>query len=103
MTILKFALAQFDFPVGAVKANAARMRQLSREARARGAALIAFPEQSLCGYPAEDLLLRPGFLATCERELSSLASEVDGITAIAGHPHAVGEEYKAASVIADQI
>jgi NAD+ synthase (glutamine-hydrolysing) len=102
MTILKFALAQFDFPVGAVAANAARIRQLSREARARGAALVAFPEQSLCGYPAEDLLLRPGFLAACERELSSLASEIDGITAIVGHPHAVGEVYNAASAIADR-
>jgi len=100
--ILRFALAQYDFPVGAIAANAARMRELSREAGERGAALIAFPEQSLCGYPAEDLLLRPGFLAGCERELSSLASEVDGITAIAGHPHAVGEVYNAASVIADR-
>ncbi|HJU08014.1 MAG TPA: NAD+ synthase [Rhodanobacteraceae bacterium] len=98
---LRFALAQYDFPVGAIAANAARMRELSCHASERGAALIAFPEQSLCGYPAEDLLLRPGFLAACERELSSLANDIDGITAIVGHPHAVGEVYNAASVIAD--
>ena len=98
---LRFALAQFDFPVGAVTANAARMRDLANEARARGATLVAFPEQSLCGYPAEDLLLRPGFLAACERELSVLVKDIDGITAIVGHPHAVGEVYNAASVISN--
>src|SRR5690348_3103786 len=99
---LRFALAQFDFPVGAVSANASRMRELANEARARNAALIAFPEQSLCGYPAEDLLLRPGFLAACEQELETLANDVDGITVVAGHPHAIGEVYNAASVIANR-
>ncbi|MGN6314065.1 MAG: NAD+ synthase [Rhodanobacteraceae bacterium] len=98
---LRFALAQYDFPVGAVAANATRMRELADEARARGAALIAFPEQSLCGYPAEDLLLRPGFLAACESELASLAEAIDGVTAVVGHPHAIGEVYNAASVMVD--
>ncbi|HEX7128614.1 MAG TPA: NAD+ synthase [Rhodanobacteraceae bacterium] len=98
---LRFALAQCDFPVGAVAANAARIAELANEARARGAAMVAFPEQSLCGYPAEDLLLRPGFLAGCEKELASLAEAIDGIAAVAGHPHALGEVYNAASVIAD--
>ncbi|HXS73655.1 MAG TPA: NAD+ synthase [Rhodanobacteraceae bacterium] len=99
---LRFALAQFDFPVGAVAANAAHMRELANEARAHGAALIAFPEQSLCGYPAEDLLLRPGFLADCDNQLAALARDIDGITVITGHPHALGEVYNAASVIANR-
>ena len=102
MTILRFALAQFDFPVGAVSENAARMREFAREASACGAALVAFPEQSLCGYPAEDLLLRPGFLAVCESELASLANGVENIIAVVGHPHAVGEVYNAASVLANR-
>src|SRR5690242_11384814 len=101
MSTLRFALAQFDFPVGAVAANVARMRELATQARAHGAALVAFPEQSLCGYPAEDLLLRPGFLAGCQNELASLAKDMDGITAIVGFPHAVGEVFNAAAVIAD--
>jgi len=101
MSTLRFALAQFDFPVGAVAANVARMRELANQARAHGAALVAFPEQSLCGYPAEDLLLRPGFLAGCQNELASLAKDMDGITAIVGFPHAVGEVFNAAAVIAD--
>ena len=99
---LRFALAQFDFPVGAVAANAARIAELANEARRRGAAWVAFPEQSLCGYPAEDLLLRPGFLSGCESQLALLAKDIDGITAVVGYPHTLGEVYNAAAVIADR-
>ncbi|EQD35137.1 Nitrilase/cyanide hydratase and apolipoprotein N-acyltransferase domain protein, partial [mine drainage metagenome] len=69
MTKLRLALAQHDFPVGAIAANAARMRALATQARARGAQLVVFPELALCGYPPEDLLLRPSFLAAGTRAL----------------------------------
>jgi NAD+ synthase (glutamine-hydrolysing) len=99
---LRFALAQFDFPVGAVAQNGARVRQLIAEARdVHGAQLIAFPELTLAGYPPEDLLLRPSFLAACERELRALAPATRGIAAFVGHPHAVGEVYNAASLLED--
>ena len=102
MTILKFALAQFDFPVGAVARNGERARQLMAEARDRhGAQLIAFPELTLAGYPPEDLLLRPSFLAACEAELAAVAAAATGIAAYVGHPHAVGEVYNAASLLAE--
>ncbi len=101
MSTLRFALAQFDFPVGDVAGNARRMRELASQARDGGAALVAFPEQSLCGYPAEDLLLRPGFLAACTDQLASLARGIGGIAAVAGHPDSQGEVYNAASVLRD--
>jgi NAD+ synthase (glutamine-hydrolysing) len=100
---LKFALAQFDFPVGAVAQNAQRVRELMAEARDRfGAHLVAFPELTLSGYPPEDLLLRPSFLASCERELDSVAAAATGIAAFVGHPHTMGEVYNAASLVADR-
>ena len=101
MAILRFALAQFDFPVGAVTRNGERVRELIAEARARGAALVAFPELTLSGYPPEDLLLRPSFLAACERELAAVAAATNGIAAYVGHPHTMGEVYNAASLLAD--
>jgi len=101
MPTLKFALAQMDFPVGAVAANAARMRELSDAARADGAALIAFPELAICGYPPEDLLLRPTFLAACEREIDALARDAHDIALYVGHPHSQGEVYNAASLLRD--
>ncbi len=100
MAVLRFALAQYDFAVGAVAANAARMRALAVEARGRwGAALIAFPELALCGYPPEDLLLRPSFLEACAHELDALAGGLAGIAAVVGHPHALGEVYNALSLL----
>ncbi|MGH8147270.1 MAG: NAD+ synthase [Rhodanobacteraceae bacterium] len=99
MTTLKLAFAQHDFPVGAVAANAAKMRELASQARAAGAALVAFPELSLCGYPAEDLLLRPGFLAACADEFAGLMRGMQGIDAVVGHPYAQGAVYNAASVL----
>jgi len=100
MANLRFALAQFDFPVGAVARNGARVRELMRQAREQGAQLVAFPELTLSGYPPEDLLLRPSFLAACERELAEVAKVADGIAAFVGHPHAMGEVYNAASLLA---
>ena len=101
MAMLRFALAQFDFPVGAVVRNGERVRELMAEARDRhGAQLIAFPELTLAGYPPEDLLLRPSFLAACERELGAVAAAAHGIAAYLGHPHALGEVYNGASLAA---
>jgi NAD+ synthase (glutamine-hydrolysing) len=100
MATLRFALAQFDFPVGAIAHNSERVRELMRLARDEGAQLVAFPELTLSGYPPEDLLLRPSFLAACERELTQVARAADGIAAFVGHPHAMGEVYNAASLLA---
>ncbi|WP_199098857.1 NAD+ synthase [Dyella sp. ASV21] len=99
MPSLRFALAQFDFQVGAVAANAARVGDLIAQAREGGASLVAFPELTLSGYPPEDLLLRPSFLVACQCELNALAGATNGIAALVGHPHSEGEVYNAASLL----
>ncbi|HEX7348184.1 MAG TPA: NAD+ synthase [Rhodanobacteraceae bacterium] len=101
MATLRLALAQFDFPVGAVAANAAQVRRLLAEAKAGGADLLVCPELTLSGYPPEDLLLRPSFLRECQTQLDALANEADGIAAIVGFPHSEGEVYNAAAVLRD--
>jgi NAD+ synthase (glutamine-hydrolysing) len=102
-TTLRIALAQFDFPVGDIAGNAARIAALSAEARDTfGAGLVLFPELALCGYPPEDLLLRPAFLAECEAALQALAGGIQGIVAVVGWPQAAGAVvYNAASVLRD--
>jgi NAD+ synthase (glutamine-hydrolysing) len=99
MAKLRLALAQFDFPVGAVAANATKVAELVEQARTGGAGLVAFPELALSGYPPEDLLLRPSFLAACAGELATLAASTQGIVALVGHPHSEGEVYNGASVL----
>lgn len=98
---LRLALAQFDFPVGAVAANARRVRELLGQAHAAGAALAVFPELTLSGYPPEDLLIRPSFLQACASALATLAAATEDIVALVGHPYSEGELYNAASVLRD--
>lgn len=100
---LRIALAQFDFPVGAVHQNAERIAEMILQARDEyGADLVLFPELALSGYPPEDLLLRPGFLADCEQALQRIAAGTRGIVAVVGWPQAAGSVvYNAASVLRD--
>ena len=102
---LRIALAQFDFPVGAVGANAERIAGLIAHARdVHRADLVLFPELALSGYPPEDLLLRPGFLADCQAAIESLATGVHGIVAVVGWPQAAGAVvFNAASVLRDGV
>ena len=103
MPTLRVALAQFDFPVGAVTRNAEHIAALIAAARDQHQAeLIVFPELALSGYPPEDLLLRPSFLAECEATLQRLAAEVTGIVALVGWPQSAGSiVYNAVSVLRD--
>ena len=100
---LRIAMAQFDFPVGAVAENAARLTRMIAEARdVHGADVVLFPELSISGYPPEDLLLRPRFLADCEAAIRRIAADVRGIVAVVGWPQAAGAiVYNAASVLRD--
>lgn len=99
MATLRLALAQHDFPVGAVAANADRVRALMREARAGHADLLVCPELALSGYPPEDLLLRPSFLAACQAGIDKLAKESGDIVALVGFPHSEGVVYNAAALL----
>ena len=102
---IRIALAQFDFPVGDVAGNAERIVYLLNEARdVHGADLVLFPELALSGYPPEDLLLRPAFLADCAAAIASVAARVQGIVAVVGWPRPVGPiVFNAASVLRDGV
>lgn len=99
MATLRLALAQLDFPVGAVAANAAKVRDIAAQAQAGGAALLAFPELAVSGYSPEDLLLRPSFLAACNDAVIALAAETTAMAVLVGHPDSAGEIYNGASLL----
>ena len=100
---IRIAMAQFDFPVGDVAGNAARIAEMIATARdEHGADIVLFPELALCGYPPEDLLYRPSFLRDGEAAMHDLAANVHGIVAVVGWPQAAGSVvYNAASVLRD--
>ena len=105
MASIRIAMAQFDFPVGAVAANTDRIIEMIEQARDdHGADLVLFPELAVSGYPPEDLLLRPGFLQHCEQAMQRIALACTGITAVVGWPEPAGAVvYNAASVLRDGI
>jgi NAD+ synthase (glutamine-hydrolysing) len=90
---VKAALAQINAKVGDLAGNARLLAAAARQAHAQGATLVLAPELALTGYPPEDLLLRPAFMAACAAALQSLASELadcEGLHLIVGHPHQFG-------------
>src|SRR5512135_6418 len=99
---MKIAIAQINCTVGDLAGNAAKIADYAQRAKAQGADILLTPELGLCGYPPEDLLLRDGFYHACDTVLRDLASHMQGITVIVGHPHKVGKScYNAASVLRD--
>lgn len=81
---LKIALAQLNLVVGDLDRNASVVRNAIVDARSAGADLVALPELATTGYPPEDLLLKPDFVAGNLEALYEIASEAVGITAIVG-------------------
>src|SRR5438093_6266098 len=102
MKHMRIAIAQIDLVVGDVRGNAGRIREAASRALSAGASLLVTPELSLSGYPPEDLVLRPGFLALCQEELDRLAHDARDIVLLVGHPAVrEGRRCNAASVLRD--
>ncbi|WP_374475022.1 NAD+ synthase [Zoogloea sp.] len=101
-TPLTVAVAQLNCVVGDISGNARRILDAVARAKAAGADVVLTPELALCGYPPEDLLLRPAFLQACVDELAVLAAQVQGITLLVGYPaEQDGLRFNAAAVIRD--
>src|SRR5437899_2560886 len=72
---MRIALGQINTTVGDLGGNVARMVRFAREAAARGAELVVFPELSVTGYPPRDLVEKPSFLERSEAAVEQLACE----------------------------
>jgi predicted amidohydrolase len=83
---MRIALAQLDQTLGDLRGNAAAIVDAIDAARRAQADLVVTPELSLCGYPPEDLVLRPAFLDACAAELAALAPCVHDVVALVGFP-----------------
>jgi len=91
---VKIALAQINATVGDLPGNAQKIIDFSRRAHAEGARLVLTPELGLCGYPPEDLLLRPAFMQACGEALADCAqalADLPDLHVVVGHPHQWGE------------
>ncbi|MDR0529765.1 MAG: NAD+ synthase [Zoogloeaceae bacterium] len=100
-----FAAAQMNAVMGDFAANARRILEAVHAAQRAGADALITPELALSGYPPEDLVLRPDFLAASDAALLKLAGEAREIAPdlvlIVGHPaNYEGQRWNCASVFA---
>ncbi len=98
---LRVALCQVNPTVGDVTGNARRMAAFLDAAREAGARLAVFPEMCLTGYPPEDLLLSPRFMAAAREAADWLSGKTRGLTAVFGAPLLDGQARNAAVVAHD--
>ncbi|MHB1186732.1 NAD+ synthase [Thiobacillus sp.] len=84
---MKLGIAQLNLTVGDIAGNAAKLLAAANEAHAAGASLLLTPEMSICGYPAEDLVLRRDFTAACAAAVEQLAADAPSdLALIVGYP-----------------
>src|SRR6478672_4952666 len=87
---MQIAIAQLNQVLGDLSGNSAAILASLAEAERAGARFVVTPELSLCGYPPEDLVLRPAFLDACASELASLAGAVRRTPVVVGFPERSG-------------
>ena len=74
MSRLRVALCQLNTTVGDLDGNTNRIMDALARAEAAGADLAAFPELAITGYPPEDLVLKPGFVADNQAAVAKVAA-----------------------------
>src|SRR5947208_3908720 len=99
---LRVALAQINVTVGDLEGNTQKILASMQQAHAAGAHLVCTPELALAGYPPEDLLLKPGFVAAQLRKLDELidaSRDLPGLTTVIGFVDRDHDIYNAAAII----
>lgn len=81
MRRLRVATCQINTVVGDIDGNVARVFDVLEELESQNVDVAIFPELTVCGYPPEDLVLKPGFVRDCQEAVAKIAAR-SGETAI---------------------
>jgi len=76
---MKIALIQYNPVIGDFAGNIARITGWLEKAKAAGCQLAILPELAISGYPPQDLLERPAFLADQDRAFARLVAQAHDI------------------------
>ncbi len=84
MRSVRLALIQTNPTIGDIAGNVERVIARMRAAADAGAELAVFPEQTVLGYPAKDLLLRRDVIERNVAAVQQIADAASGIAAVVG-------------------
>src|SRR5436305_172174 len=98
---IRIAACQINTFVGDLDGNANRIIEALQEAERAGADIAVFPELAITGYPPEDLLLKPGFVADNLEAMEKVASQTEGCAAVFGFVDSDRDLRNAAAVCAN--
>ncbi|MXY09816.1 MAG: NAD+ synthase [Acidimicrobiaceae bacterium] len=88
---MRVAICQINPTVGDLDRNADLVTGALAEAEAAGADVAVLPELAITGYPPEDLVLRPGFVAASRAALERVAAATGSCAAVVGFVDGEGE------------
>ena len=90
---LAIALAQLNPTVGKIDANLNKLRGIRKKAADEGADLLLTSELYTCGYPPEDLVRKPQFIASLRNAVETFAAETKdgGPAVLLGTPWVEGD------------
>src|SRR5690349_7170889 len=101
MASLRVASCQLNPIVGDLDGNVDAVLDALAHAEEAGSDLAVFTELVLTGYPPEDLLLKPGFVAAGRAAMEKVAARTGRCAAVVGFVDTVdGALYNAAAVCA---
>lgn len=101
--ILRIATAQLNPTLGDIKGNLAKAREARADAARQSADIILFTELFISGYPPEDLVKKPAFIAACMKAVEDFAKDTadGGPAVIIGVPVQRGEKLHNAIQVLD--
>jgi predicted amidohydrolase len=75
---LKICLAQINSTVGDFEGNAKKILREFLKANESGCDLVIFPEMAICGYDAQDLLLKKYFITSAQNKVAEIIDSTKG-------------------------
>ncbi|WP_041296143.1 NAD+ synthase [Kangiella koreensis] len=83
---MRIAIAQNNYTVGDIQRNLELIKSSVKQAELDNADIVVFSELSLCGYPPEDLLLRPDLYTIIDNAVEDLLALDSQVAMVIGHP-----------------
>jgi NAD+ synthase (glutamine-hydrolysing) len=98
---LRLGMAQINTTVGDFQGNTQKILEAIAHGKSLSVDLLTFPELAVCGYPPEDLLLKPQFVRENLKAIEKIEEHCSGLTVVVGFVDAQSDIYNAAAVIHD--